>query len=72
MIDKKWHTLVHLSSILIIKNDKEFFMPIFALKSTHRPCFKILWINLILTSKHDVHDNSTTNIECNALKTTLS
>jgi hypothetical protein len=37
----------------------------------HLPCFKILWINPILTSKLGNEDFAT-NIEWNALKTTLS
>ena len=36
----------------------------------HLPCFKILRTNPTLTSKF-VHENSATNIEWNALKTTL-
>ena len=42
----------------------------FSLKIAHLPCFKILLMYLILTSKL-VHDNSTTNIEWNALENTL-
>ena len=37
----------------------------------HLPCLKILQINPILTSK-PIHENPTTDIEWNALKSTLS
>ena len=45
--------------------------PPLPLELAHLPCFKILWIIPTLTSKV-VHENSTTNIDYNAPKTTLS
>jgi hypothetical protein len=63
-----WHILVHLALILVKGN---LFTPHSPLQTTHHPCFRTLQINLILTSKL-VHEKSTTNIEWNALKTTLS
>lgn len=41
------------------------------LKIAHFPCFMILWINLIVPSTL-VHENSKTEMEWNAPKTTLS
>jgi hypothetical protein len=41
------------------------------LKRAHLPCFKVLWINPISTSKL-VHENSTTNTQSKAIETTLS
>ena len=43
----------------------------FFFKIDHLPCFKILWTNLVVSSKV-VHEKSTINIEWNALKSTFS
>ena len=55
-----------LASIAIICKCKGSFMPTFSLEIAHLPCFKILHINPNLISEL-IHENSTTNIEWNAL-----
>ena len=63
--DKPWHFLVH--RFFHPKGCAHFAPSVIA----HLPCFKILWTNLILTSKL-VHETSKTYVEWNALMTTLS
>ena len=59
-----------LPSITMIWKCKGLIMPNFFLEIAHIPCFKILLINPVLTSKL-VRENSIANIEWDAFKTTL-
>jgi hypothetical protein len=66
--DKIWH--FSRASLTLTRKIKAFFLHISSLQIIHLPLFKILWISPILASNL-VHENSTTNIECDALKTII-
>lgn len=73
--NKTWHSFhASLPPIVVIYKIKKISKIIcarFPLLIAHLPCYKMLWTNPISTLKL-VHENSTTNIERYALKTTLS
>ena len=60
--DQRRHFIVHhFLQLLWYENPKGYSCTFFFFEMAHLSCFKIVWINHILTSKH-VHANYTTNL----------